>query len=65
MYFIAGPSETYWEVLAERRRKALEEALIENSTLHEEMELLRKENETLKQALSEATDVIDVLNVSK
>lgn len=60
----SNPGEIYWKTLAEKRRAALQEALDENSTLHQKIALLQEENSTLKQALAEATDVIDVLNVS-
>lgn len=62
--FTAGPSENYWKLLSEERRKALEETLNENQILHQKCTLLEAENETLKQALQEATEVINVLNVS-
>lgn len=61
--FSAGPSEAFWEVIAERRRKALEETLNENTFLHEKIELLQRENELLKRNLSEATEIIEGLKV--
>ncbi|XKL61743.1 hypothetical protein PGB90_001576 [Kerria lacca] len=56
------PSEHYWEILAEKRRIALQESLNETAILHKTIELLEKENNTLKQALTEATAAIEVLN---
>ena len=38
----------YWSVLAERRRLALAEALEENMGLHEEVESLKNQVDTLK-----------------
>lgn len=55
--------ERYWKILAEERRKALEEALTENEDLHqkletveEEMELLKAENEQLRQIVEQVMD---------
>ncbi|KAG7173363.1 geminin-like [Homarus americanus] len=39
----------YWEALAEKRRAALEESLIENQSLHEENKTLKHEVQQLKQ----------------
>jgi len=58
-----GPSERYWQVLAERRKMALEETLKENQSLHERIELLKEENATLKSLVAESTEVIEVLNL--
>lgn len=55
----AGPSEHYWETLAERRRVALEKALKENEQLHERISLLEQENEQYKVLLDEAKTVIE------
>ena len=63
-FIIDGPSENYWKLLAEQRAKALKEVLDENKVLQRKCELLEVETETLKQALQEATEVIEVLNVS-
>ncbi|XP_039292260.1 geminin isoform X2 [Nilaparvata lugens] len=58
----AGPSEHYWETLAERRRVALEKALEENQMLHERVALLEEENEQCKVLLEDSKAVIDTLN---
>ncbi|PSN36610.1 hypothetical protein C0J52_21294 [Blattella germanica] len=42
------PSEVYWKILAERRRVALDETLKENLVLHEKLELLEQEKETIR-----------------
>lgn len=59
-----GPSEHYWEILAERRRLALDKALRENQALHEKIELLEAENRQYKTLLEESQALVDVLNVS-
>ncbi|XP_046848619.1 uncharacterized protein LOC124442176 isoform X1 [Xenia sp. Carnegie-2017] len=41
--------EKYWELIAEERRKALEETLKENIMLYEEIEKLKSENAILKE----------------
>ncbi|KAK7864506.1 hypothetical protein R5R35_003119 [Gryllus longicercus] len=56
------PSEAYWKQLAETRRVALDEALNENQTLYEKIELLEQENEKAKEMLDEARCLIEVLN---
>lgn len=55
----AGPSEHYWETLAERRRVSLEKALKENQQLYERISLLEEENEQFKVLLEEAKAVIE------
>ncbi|GLV44897.1 geminin [Carabus blaptoides fortunei] len=57
----AGPSENYWEVLAEKRRIALDESLEENQRLHEENETLREENRICKEMLDESKHLVEVL----
>ncbi|XP_054290822.1 geminin-like isoform X1 [Macrosteles quadrilineatus] len=57
-----GPSEQYWELLAETRRKALEKALIENQQLHEKLQNLTEEKDKYKSLLDEAQMIIDTLN---
>lgn len=56
-----GPSENYWEVVAERRRIALEETLEENRLLHERIEELEEENRISKQMLEETKSLVEVL----
>ncbi|XP_028032187.1 geminin-like [Bombyx mandarina] len=54
------PSETYWKVVAEKRRKALAEALNENEILHKSLSLLTEENLKYKKLLDEANSFIEV-----
>lgn len=65
MFPLAGPSENYWEILAERRRIALGKALQENRELHERIAALEAENEQCKKILEESKTVIDTLTVNK
>jgi len=48
------PPERYWELLAEERRLALQEALEENEKLHKELEELRERNKTLEEVAGQA-----------
>ncbi|XP_012349156.1 geminin isoform X1 [Apis florea] len=57
----AGPSENYWEVLAERRRIALEDALEDNRELVERIETLEEENRIYKEMLDESRALVEVL----
>lgn len=57
----AGPSEQYWEVLAERRRIALEDALDENKELTERVARLEEEKRTYKEMLDETRALVEVL----
>ncbi|OXU30945.1 hypothetical protein TSAR_002783 [Trichomalopsis sarcophagae] len=50
----AGPSENYWEVLAERRGVALHDALEENRILHEQLKVY-------KEMLDESRALVEVL----
>lgn len=61
--FSAGPSENYWQVLAERRRVALEDALEENSVLTERISKLEEENRVCKEMLDETRALVEVLQV--
>ena len=56
LWFIAGPSEKYWEVLAERRRVALQDALEENQILSEQVQVY-------KEMLDESRALVEVLQV--
>lgn len=56
-----GPSEQYWEVLAERRRLALEESLAENMELYEKVNSLEEELSLSKEMLQEARNLVEVL----
>ncbi|XP_018403917.1 PREDICTED: geminin isoform X2 [Cyphomyrmex costatus] len=58
---IAGPSENYWQVLAEKRRIALKDALKENKEFAKCIEKLKEENHVYNQMLDEARALIEVL----
>lgn len=62
-YTLAGPSENYWEVLAERRRIALEDALEDNRELTERVETLEEENRIYKEMLDESRALVEVSQV--
>lgn len=57
----AGPSQNYWQVLAERRRIALEDALEENTILTERIAKLEEENRVCKEMLDETRTLVEVL----
>ncbi|CAB3236739.1 unnamed protein product [Arctia plantaginis] len=56
-----GPSEKYWEILAEKRQVALQEALDENEKLRKIIEDLKEENAMFKQMLDEANSFVEVI----
>ncbi|KAL6447825.1 hypothetical protein ACFW04_000149 [Cataglyphis niger] len=56
-----NPSENYWQVLAERRRKVLVNTLEENKNLHQRIEKLEEENRIYKEMLDETRTLIEVL----
>lgn len=58
---LEGPSQQYWEVLAEKRRTALEESLSENMELYEKLSSLEEELSTSKQMLQESRNLVEVL----
>lgn len=58
---VAGPSENYWQVLAERRRIALKDALEKNEELVQCVEKLEEENRIYKDMLSETRALVEVL----
>ncbi|CAH1733111.1 geminin-like [Aphis gossypii] len=58
---VAGPSEKYWEVIAERRRKALEEVLEENEKLQAMIIALEEENKTCKLLIENTTELVNTL----
>lgn len=62
-YFLAGPSENYWQILAERRRIALDDALEENKELNERVVKLEEENRICKDMLDETRALVEVLQV--
>lgn len=63
LIFVAGPSENYWEVLAERRRIALEDALEENQELTQRIAKLEEEKKIYKEMLDETRALVEVLQV--
>lgn len=54
-------SDVYWEVLAEKRRLALEETLEENEYLHDKCDRLESELNQSKQLLDETRELVNVL----
>ncbi|XP_075978031.1 geminin DNA replication inhibitor [Anticarsia gemmatalis] len=56
-----GPSEKYWQILAEKRQVALQEALDENEKLRKIIEDLKEENALFKQMLDEANSFVEVI----
>lgn len=56
-----APSSTYWELLAEKRRQALEATLEENQHLHERIEGLESELDTSRKMLEETKNLVEVL----
>ncbi|XP_060857555.1 uncharacterized protein LOC132935113 [Metopolophium dirhodum] len=57
----AGPSEKYWEVISERRRKALLEALEEHERLQAAAIALEEENWSLEVLMDSTTDLVNTL----
>ncbi|XP_033253953.1 geminin-like [Drosophila miranda] len=55
------PGENYYKLLAEQRRVALEDSLTENRHLHERIEGLEEEMDTMRQELDEAKNLVEVL----
>ncbi|CAI6363776.1 unnamed protein product [Macrosiphum euphorbiae] len=56
-----GPNEKYWEVIADRRRKVLEEVLEQNRKLHTIVMALEEENTCCKKLLKQITDLVNTL----
>ncbi|XP_022172705.1 geminin-like [Myzus persicae] len=56
-----GPSEKYWQVLSERRRKALSEALEEQQRLQATAIALEEENLSLEVLIDNTTDLVNTL----
>lgn len=54
-------SENYWEVLAEKRRVALEESLTENEELYDRIGSLESELNQSRKLLEETRNLVDVL----
>jgi len=63
LFFIAGPSEKYWEVVSERRRKALLEALEEHQRLQAVAIALEEENLSLGVLVDNTTHLVNTLKV--
>ncbi|XP_011170920.1 geminin isoform X2 [Solenopsis invicta] len=57
----AGPSENYWQVLAEKRRIALKNTLEENKELVKRVEKLEEEKRIYKEMLDETKSLVEVL----
>ncbi|XP_017125819.1 geminin [Drosophila elegans] len=57
----AEPGENYYKLLAEQRRLALEDSLTENRHLHERIEGLEEEMDTMRQELDAANNLVEVL----
>ncbi|XP_030554315.1 uncharacterized protein LOC115757972 [Drosophila novamexicana] len=55
------PGENYYKLLSEQRRVALEETLNENRHLHERIEGLEEEMDTMRKELDEAKNLVEVL----
>jgi len=60
---LVGPSEKYWEVTAEHRRKALGEVLEQNCKLLTMVMALEEENASCKKLLEQTTDLLNTLKV--
>lgn len=56
-----GPSEKYWESLAESRRRALEDSLCENEGLHNRVRSLEDELNVTNEMLEQARGLVEVL----
>ncbi|CAK1556401.1 unnamed protein product [Leptosia nina] len=56
-----GASEKYWQILAEKRQQALQEALDENEKLRKIIDDLKEENVQYKQMLEEANSFVEVI----
>ena len=56
-----GPSEKYWESLAETRRRALEDSLRENEGLHGRVRSLEEELNVTNEMLDEARNLVEIL----
>lgn len=55
------PSESYWKVLAEKRRIALDVSLKENEELHEKVTSLEEELVIARAMLDESKNLVEVL----
>lgn len=57
----ASASEKYWEMLAEKRRVALDETLTENQMLHEQVANLKEELKVSDEMLNETKNLVEIL----
>ncbi|GAB0097060.1 hypothetical protein DMENIID0001_126530 [Sergentomyia squamirostris] len=57
----AGTSQKYWELLAEKRRLALEDALKENECLHQRIQNLEEELKISREMLAESKEMLSVM----
>lgn len=55
------PSENYWEVLAEKRRLALDESLTENKELYDRIQLLEEELIESRKVCEETKSLVEVM----
>lgn len=55
------PSEKYWEVLAEKRRLALDESLTENKELYDRIQLLEEELDESRKVCAETQSLVEVM----
>lgn len=53
--------ESYWEIIAEKRRAALEESLVENEELYERIGTLESELNESRKLLEETRNLVEVL----
>lgn len=56
-----SPSSSYWQILCERQRAALDAALSENKQLHDRVKVLEEENEQCKILLDETKALVETL----
>lgn len=61
MTSLEGPSEKYWERLAESRRLALDDSLRENEGLHNRVRSLEEELNVTNEMLEEARSLVEIL----
>ncbi|XP_054713160.1 uncharacterized protein LOC129222656 [Uloborus diversus] len=57
----AAPPDSFWRELAEQRRIALEKALEENESLHDQLQVLEVENSQLKNIVKEANQLASIV----
>lgn len=57
-----NPGERYWEIVAEKRRVALDESLKENEELHLRLSMLEEELDSARQVIDESKGLVEVLS---